>query len=240
MSAPNQLSFLPDDYLERKQRRRTNAICATLFVVVVSSVFGAWMVTKRMLSTLELEYTAIDAQCTEAAKRIELVKEMKDKQRTMATQAELTASLLERVPRSHLLAEVTNAMPSGVSLLELDLSSKLRPRPAPVAPPNTTVTAFDAAKAAKEQAANAVPEPRLYDVTVKLHGVAANDVQVASFITKLSGSKLFKDVNLVFSEEHELEKQKVRKFSIDMSIHPDARVLNDGTKVAAVNEGGGK
>ena len=31
-AAPNELSFLPDDYLERKARRRTNAICAVLFL----------------------------------------------------------------------------------------------------------------------------------------------------------------------------------------------------------------
>lgn len=238
MAAPNQLSFLPDDYMERKQRRRTNAICATLFVVVVSSVFGAWMVTKRMLASLEDRYTAIDAQCTEAAKRIELVRDMKDKQRTMATQAELTASLLERVPRSHLLAEVTNAMPSGLSLLEVDLQSRLRPRTESVAAKGSG-TAFDAAKAAKEQVP-ATPEPRLYDVTVKLQGVAGNDVQVATFITKLGGSKLLRDVNLVISEEHVMEKQKIRKFAMDMQIHPDARVMNDGTKVASINEGGGK
>ena len=37
-SAPNQLSFLPDDYLELKAQRRTNAICAGLFAVVVGMV----------------------------------------------------------------------------------------------------------------------------------------------------------------------------------------------------------
>ena len=34
MGAPNELSFLPDDYLERKARRRANAICAVLFFIV--------------------------------------------------------------------------------------------------------------------------------------------------------------------------------------------------------------
>ena len=34
MGAPNELSFLPDDYLERKARRRTNAICAVLFFFI--------------------------------------------------------------------------------------------------------------------------------------------------------------------------------------------------------------
>jgi hypothetical protein len=37
MAAPNELSFLPDDYLERKARRRANALCASLSVIVMGA-----------------------------------------------------------------------------------------------------------------------------------------------------------------------------------------------------------
>jgi Tfp pilus assembly protein PilN len=234
MAAPNQLSFLPDDYLERKQRRRTNAICATLFVVVVGSVFAAWWFTRRSLGGLEIQYTAIEAQYTEAAKRIEQVRQMQEKQRTMASQAELTASLLERVPRSHLLAEITNAMPSGLSLLEFDLASRVKITPVKPVTNSGPVNAADAAKAKQEQARRA-QEPRKYDVTMKLTGVAQTDVQVAAFINKLGQSKLFKDVNLSVSEEHELESRKVRRFAMELTLDPEARVLADGSRIAPVS-----
>lgn len=233
MAAPNQLSFLPDDYLERKQRHRTNAICATLFVIVVGSVFAAWYFSKRSLSELEQQYTGIELQYTEAAKRIQQVREMQAKQRTMANQAELTASLLERVPRSHLLAEITNAIPTGLSLLEFDLVSRVRP-PAPAATPPAGgaggVTARDAARAGQQPAPRA--EPRQFNVQMKITGVAGTDVQVASFISKLSLSKLFRDVNLVVSEEHTIESRKVRRFTIEMTLDPDARVMAAGTPAA--------
>ncbi|MFN4242922.1 MAG: PilN domain-containing protein [Tepidisphaerales bacterium] len=223
MAAPNQLSFLPDDYLERKQRRRTNAICATLFVVVVGSVFAAWYFSRRSLSELEQRYTHIDLQYTEAAKRIDLVREMQAKQRTMAMQAELTASLLERVPRSHLLAEITNAIPAGLSLLEFDLVSRLRPPPPPAAAdPNRPVSPQDVARA--QQAAQRQPQPRQYDVSMRITGVAGTDVQVATFISRLNGSRFFKDVNLVVSEEHTIESRRLRRFTLEMTLHPDARV----------------
>jgi Tfp pilus assembly protein PilN len=240
MASPNQLSFLPDDYLERKRSRRTNAIFASLFVVVVGSVFGAFTMTRKSLAALEGEYTAVDNQYAEAAKRIELVRQMQEKQRTMAGQAELTAGLLERVPRSHVLAEVTNAMPAGVSLLELDMQSRVRavavapPRPAGTA---GSITTADATRAAQDTARRA-PEPRRYDVFMRLQGVAANDVQVAGFITRLGQSKLFRDVNLVISEEFKSEDTRgtggagVRKFTIELGLEPNARVLTDGTRVA--------
>jgi len=116
MGAPNELSFLPDDYLERKQRRRTNAICAVLFCVVIGAIGGAFTVTERSMREIEKQYTDVEQQYTDAARRIEQVQQMQDKQRTMAHQAELTASLLEKVPRSFLLAEITNGLPPGISV----------------------------------------------------------------------------------------------------------------------------
>src|SRR5436309_16139947 len=98
MAAPNELSFLPDDYLERKQRRRTNAICAVLFCIVISSIGGAFTVTERSMREIEKQASDIDLQYTSAAKRIEQYQQMEEKQQTMQHQAELTASLLEKVP----------------------------------------------------------------------------------------------------------------------------------------------
>src|SRR5688572_15974233 len=130
-AAPNELSFLPDDYLERKARRRTNAICAVLFCVVISAIGGAFTVTERSMREIEDQYSAVQQSYTDAAKRIEQVQQMQEKQRTMAQQAELTAGLLEKVPRSFVLAELTNGMPTGVSLLDLRLESMVVVNTAP-------------------------------------------------------------------------------------------------------------
>src|SRR5215212_3124965 len=126
MSSPNQLSFLPDDYLERKQRRRTNVICAGLLVVVLAAVCAAFVLRERVSRGLVNKHDAVKAQYEEAAKRLEQVQQMQEKQKRMAHQAELTASLIERVPRSFVLAELTNALPPGVSLLDMTLESKAR------------------------------------------------------------------------------------------------------------------
>src|SRR5215212_6752917 len=125
MGAPNELSFLPDDYLERKARRRTNAICAILFCVVMGAIGSAFWVTERSMREIDAQYASVQQQYNDAAKRIEQAQQMQEKQRTMAQQAELTASLLEKVPRSFLLAEITNDMPPGVSLLDFALEARV-------------------------------------------------------------------------------------------------------------------
>lgn len=232
MNAPNQVSFLPDNYLDRKMQRRTNVVCLLLAVAVMGGIGSAFTLSQKEVRRVEAEQTTIDREYAEAAQRITLVKEMQDKQRRMAHQAELSASLLERVPRSNLLAEVTNALPPGVSLLEFNMDSRKKIGPA-VNP---------AATAAPGAAPAATVDPRMqpvsYDVSFRLTGVAATDVQVAQYINRLSHSSLLSDVNLVISDEYALAGDHVRRFTIEMKLAPDAIVrpgdvkpMNDTTAV---------
>ena len=243
MAAPNELSFLPDDYLERKQRRRTNAICAVLFCVVIACIASAFWVTERSMREIDAQALAVDQQYTEAAKRIEQFQELQEKQRTMAHQAELTASLLEKLPRSFVLAEITNGLPAGISLLDFNLDAHIVA--APAGPPKT---AFDV-RAAEINGNKALPglataQPRVYDVNLKATGVAENDVEVSQFITKLNKSPLLKDVNLLYTDEFapgQKDGPKLRKFQIEMSLNPDAKIdaemiqEHNQTKTAAVS-----
>jgi len=225
MGAPNELSFLPDDYLERKARRRTNVICSVLFCVVIAAIGGAFTVTERSMREIEKQAADVQNQYTEAARRIEQVQQMQEKQRTMAHQAELTASLLEKVPRTFVLAEITNGIPEGVSLLDFMLNSTLATTPTPAAR-----TAFELRKAEIEAGKSVTAlaaQPRVYDVSLKLTGVANNDGQVSQFITKLNQSTMFQDVNLIFTDEFqqgEDKERKLRKFQIEMKLNPHAQV----------------
>jgi hypothetical protein len=151
----------------------------------------------------------------------------------MAQQAELTKSLLEKVPRSNLLAEITNSMPATVSLLDFSLESRRRSGAAAAKPK----TAFEAKKAELEAKGKpAEIEPQRSDVYMRLTGIASTDVQVAQFMSKLLRSSLFREVNLVVSEESVALGEKLRKFQIEMMLDPEAEVIpaTKDTKTAAV------
>lgn len=225
MSSPNQLSFLPDDYLERKAQRRTNAICAVLFLTVMVGIGSAFAFTERTTKDLEQQHSRVEQQWADAAKRIEQVKTMQEKQKRMARQAELSASLLEKVPRSNVLAEWNNLRPKGVSLLDFTLESRPRKTVAPAAQPKNAYEAKKAAAEAKkgqDPKKDQAPEPTIYDVYMKLTGIAQTDVLVAQYMTKLSRSPLFRDVNLVMTDEFKFEDQKLRKFQIEMMLNGEA------------------
>src|SRR2546428_391279 len=60
MGSPNQLSFLPDDYLERKAQRRTNAVCAVLFLVVIGGVGTAFTMSENATKIIDKQYSKIE------------------------------------------------------------------------------------------------------------------------------------------------------------------------------------
>src|SRR5688500_6058265 len=212
MSSPNQLSFLPDDYLETKRQRRTNVVCAVLFLGMMGAIGTAFSVIEKSLRQVEKQHQEVNRQYAEAAKSIEQVKQMQDKQRKMGQQAELASSLLEKVPRSFLLAEMTNAMPAGVSLMDVRLESKIRQATnASAGGKSQYELKKAAAEAGNKKGGPPAPTAKLYDVTMRVFGVADNDVQVAQFMAKLNTSHLLQDVNLVISDEHTMGETKMRK-----------------------------
>ena len=229
MTSPNQLSFLPDDYLDRKAQRRALAICLVLFTLVLGGVVSACAISRRATEAAEVRMGAINDQYLAEGKRLDQARQMQDKQKRMAHQAELTSSLLEKVPRSNILAEVTNAAaPSQVSLLDFTLESRAATSAGP-APDAAGKTAYELKKAARSTAAGGKGAPqqaeaKKMDVSIKLTGIAQNDAQVAQFLKSMSRSPLFKDVNLVITDEFKLNDEKMRKFQIEMMVNPNAEV----------------
>jgi Tfp pilus assembly protein PilN len=207
MNAPSQLSFLPEDYLERKAQRRTNVICAVLAGIVMAAIGSAFSITEHMVQVAEEDHARIESEYAAAGKQIEQEEHLEQKQRQMSRQADLSSSLQEPILRSIILAQMTNSVPTGVTWLEFNLSSQ-RKNAAP--PPDAKSTA--------------PPEPISFDVNLKVSGVAPSDVQVAEFIRRLSHNGLFKDVNLVVSDEFLQDNVKVRRFQIEMALDSSADV----------------
>lgn len=230
MSGPRTLSFLPDDYLERKAQTRTNVICATLLLLVMGAAGVAYYLTQRAAESVQVEHAALVEQYEEAAGRIARVQKMQDQQKKLARQAELTASLLEKLPRSLVLAELTNALPAGASLLDLKLSTRKRVKPVAVMP----ATRLQQRKPAVAEA----PEPEQVDVKLEITGIAHDDVQVSKLIASLGKARMFRDVNLLVSEEHNDRGEILRRFKLEMQLDESAPLERPDTAAASVNQEG--
>ena len=239
----NNSSFLPEDYLARKADRRTNLVSLVLFGVVMIAVFGAFLVTNRQWSQVKSQQKAINAQYQTAAEQIEDLTNLQEQKKAMLDRAELSAALVERVPRSILLAELINRMPPRLSLLEFELKSeKIKTAGAPTAKNKggKTGNLKEATRApTKEEAAEKIKkvEPPRFEVDLTLVGVAPTDLEVSRYMAVLNTYKLVRNVRLDYSENKDINGRVMRQFSIKMSLDPNADVRSIEPLIMSRNAG---
>ena len=148
--------------------------------------------------------------------------------RTRATPSaapRLATALTAGIPRSNILAELTEALPDGTSLLEMTLESRPRLDPVPAGS-----TAFDMKKAqieARRGAETIGVDIAAEEELIRISGLAQTDVQVAQYLNQLSRSPLFQDVGLLVSETQAAPGAPaaiLRRFQIQMTVNPSARL----------------
>ena len=218
------MSFLPEDYVTRQIEKRTNYICLTLFAVVLIGVLGAYIVTSQKNSDELRKQKEINAKYTEAAKRISQLNELQERKALLLRKAQVTATLIEPIPRSNLLAELINRMPGSLSLTEMNLTSKKLAEPKPATSKSKSALSNKKVKQKSTTTTNSTPTGPKYDVRIELTGVAPTDIQVAQYMSALSQSPILYDVDLVFSEDKRIDDMSMRKFRMNMKINPSADI----------------
>ena len=219
-------SFLPDDYLEKRKIRRTNILCLILFIIVMAGIGSVGYLTYQKQVEVRQKQAQVNERYQKAKKRLEQVEELQKQKQQMIHKARVTSALVERVPRSTLLAELINHMPASLSVLNLELETKvLRTQRRPT-------TAIERKQMAEEKERKKVDvKPKA--LTVKLVGVAPTDVQVSEYMTALGKYRLFGDVGLQYSEQMDLNGNEMRKFGMRIKIANDVNMQElEPTKIA--------
>ena len=219
-------SFLPEDYLAQKAERRTNLICLTLFVVVMIAVFGAFLVTNRQWTHVKRAQESINARYRDAAQQINGLTKLESQREQMLEKAELAAALVERVPRSILLAEMINRMPNRMTLTTFELTSEQIRTVRTVVPNRRAARRGSVRRARTREQAKVEPkaQPPRYLVKLSMIGTAPTDLEVSRFMSELNDYSLLSSVTLDYSEEKEIEDRLMRRFKIHMELDPKADV----------------
>jgi Tfp pilus assembly protein PilN len=228
------MNFLPRDFMERRGRRRANLLCLGLTGVALLALAGVCALYVMRAFGVSGLRAVVEQQYREAGRQIEQLKLLEDRKAGLVRKVELSADLLERVPRSHILARLTNALPSDTSLQVLVMSSVEVEVPAP----KPTTTKEDEASAAPSKGSKSKrPEKiRRREIQFRVDGLAMTDVQVAEYIARLTADPLFEEVNLKFSEEFPYEPGvTMRRFELTFRLSLEAqKLLASGDAVKAV------
>jgi Tfp pilus assembly protein PilN len=211
------INLLPEDYLVRRAQRRANFLCLGLFSVVMTGVLTATFVSRRSGRHTEQVRNRVNASYADAAEKIAQMQELESRKQAMCERAEITAALVERVPRSTLLAIITNALPPGASLTKVKLDTRvLRAR---------TGGSQKKSKGAKfDKKTEEVTAPEVF-VEMEVTGLAENGKQVGRFMSNLGRNALLTGVDLVFIEEKKRDQVTVREFAVKMQLKPGADAI---------------
>ena len=220
------INFVPDDYVQSNESRRANLMCLILFSVVMAALGGSFVTIKIRQRACRAEESLVNAKMTQLEQSIKQFEDLQSKRQEMMRTALTTAELLEPVPRSVLLASLTNSLPAGVSLIKFDLIQKEEKNRGPQ----------DRASKSKYQAAQAktgaAPESpasaeKAYSVRMDIEGIAPSDLQVAAYIEHLGNSILLEDVALIESKEKKIEDAAFRQFKLTAMLNREIHLTKE-------------
>lgn len=221
------INFVPDDYVQNTESSRTNLLYLVLFGIVMIALCGSFMTIKIRQRACGVKEKLVNTKMTKIQEAIKKFEELQTKRGEMMRTALTTSQLIEPVPRSVLLATLTNNLPRGVSLLKLGLLQKEPGRSFQSAP----TSKYQSKQAKKAANASQVSQERLLETHIDIEGVAPSDLQVAEYIGRMSNSSLLYNVALVESKEHEVEDGTMfRRFKLTAMLKKEVHLTREDVK----------
>ncbi|HET6426926.1 MAG TPA: hypothetical protein VM389_09920 [Phycisphaerae bacterium] len=221
------VNLLPEDYIARQRQKRSNRLCAILFAVVIAGVLAGAVVSERGYRRTREVSDRVNQAYVDAEKLIRQLKELEETRHRLLAKGEMTAGLLERVPRSYLLAVVTNSLPAGSSLSRFVLTTGVRKVRVDGSKPKTRF------EEAGGQAEAPVETERQIELMIVITGLAATDVEVGEFISAMRRCPLIDRAELNYSEEKVVLKERVREFRVTLYLKINADVPVGGDNETA-------
>jgi Tfp pilus assembly protein PilN len=219
------INFVPDDYVQSNESRRANLMCLVLFCVVMAGLAGSFVTIKIRQRACREQEKQVNAKMAKLEESIQKFEELQTKRKEMMRTALTTAELLEPVPRSVLLASLTNNLPPGVSLVKLDMIQKEAPRPSAAA---RTRSKYEASPNKASAGPDAVPSgEKALETRMEIEGLAPSDLQVAAYIEHLSSSALLSNVALVESKERKVDSTMWRQFKLTAMLSREVHLTKD-------------
>ncbi|MCP4257745.1 MAG: PilN domain-containing protein [Planctomycetes bacterium] len=222
------INFVPDDYVQNTESSRTNILYLVLFGMVMIALCGLFMTIKIRQRACGSKEKLVNNKMGKIQEAIQRFEELQTKRGEMMRTALTTSELIEPVPRSVLLASLTNNLPQGVSLLALGLVQKN----APLSTQGSQTSKYKAKQAQKAGAGNSqVSKERLLETNIDIEGMAPSDLQVAEYIKRLSISNLLHNVALVESKEHKIDNATpFRRFKLTAMLRKEVHLTQDDVK----------
>lgn len=221
------INFVPDDYVQSNESRRANLMCLVLFSVVMAALGGSFVTIKIRQKACGAEESLVNAKMARMQEAIQKFEELQVRRKEMMKTALTTAELLEPVPRSVLLASLTNNLPAGVSLVDLVVQQK-DPGATEGRRKKSSGNRYDTAQGSSDGKSDAKLSAEQRLVThMDIQGMAPSDLQVADYIERLGNSVLLDHIALVESVEKVVDGTSFRHFKLTAMLAREVHLTKE-------------
>ena len=218
------INFVPDDYIQNNESRRTNLIYLVLLLAVMTALGGSFVTIKIRQRACSVKENLVNQRMAQTKETMKKLDELQTKRREMMKTALTTAELIEPVPRSILLASLTNNLPAGVSLMDLNLVQK---EPKQTSHSSAAASKFQAAQSGMNAEQKSLSIEKNLETHIDIKGLATSDLQVAEYIKRLTVSSLVDNVELVESKEYKVQDSTFRQFKLTAMLKKDVHLSKD-------------
>lgn len=216
------IDFLPNDYAQHRDSGRANFFYFVLLTTVMAGICITFSVIKVRQRAVAKELEGIKVRMAIAREQMELVEELQAKGKSMMKTASITMNLPDVVPKTIILAFLTNNLPDGVSLIDLKITDK---EVVAVPVEKKSQTQYQSASnAISNSGKENVKSTKIVDTYIEITGIAPSDIEVANYIASVGNSFLLSNVGLIESKEYEVDKVKFRQFKLQAVMNHRAKL----------------
>lgn len=233
------INFLPDEYLKAKTRRRINAICLALLILVGAGVAGAFLVTEQRRHALNQRAARIEQEIDEARKSLQQLEQTQSRRKQISAKAQAAATLIETLPQSLVVALATNNLPEEMMITGYQMKTTTNKTSSDVKKSSKKRKSKKKKKQSSDQASAPLPQST---TKIAVTGLARDDSQVAEYVAKLNESRLLKRVDLRFCKEYDLDGVTMREFQVTGTLRKHTQIgdadVDHVRGLAQANNGG--
>ena len=215
----NDGSFLPDDYVRGKNEQKANVVILLLFGLVLTGTAAYFALQYQEQRSIASRVGQVRADFDEESGKIAQLQSLEAQRLELLSRAEVVNALIERVPRTALLAELTRGLPGDVAIELVRLKSERVRVEAPANP----VASGGAQSLTDQQGKPASPVPQrvmppAFNSTVEITGVAVLNNDVADYAAGLRDSVLFSSVELESIVPTIVNERELRRFRVTVRL----------------------
>jgi hypothetical protein len=201
-----ELEFLPDWYPQVRRRKRLVILQAWGTLALCVALVTWTVLARRDVAAAERTLGLVDARLADSRSELKALDELLVLDTQLGYQQEVLAQVGPHVDAARLMATLDEVMPADMAVLDLSFETEQPVQQA-------TVTSLAGARAV--QKSSAAPPRR---VRVKLIGVAPTDVDIASFLTKLTAKPVFDRISMTRSKERPESGHVMREFEVTFGM----------------------